>query len=83
MDHLFQCPVCLNYCLEEPAYQNGVGSDEICYICGFQFGLDDYPDKDKRLVLWRTNWRKMGSPTVRCLSSEEKTKYYKIQQGKV
>lgn len=40
MKLLFQCPVCLNYSLEEPAYLNGVGSDEICYICGFQFGLD-------------------------------------------
>ena len=81
MKLLFQCPVCLNYSLEEPAYLKGVGSDEICYICGFQFGLDDYPDKDEGIVLWRTNWEKMGSPTVRYLSSEEKTRYYKVQQA--
>lgn len=57
------CPVCDYNGLFEPPYDaNGVGSDEICPCCGFQFGCDDYPDKEAQIVLWRESWIKKGKP---------------------
>lgn len=51
------CPVCKYDGLYEPPYDEfGVGSDEICPCCGFQFGCDDFPDKDKQIKLWREKW---------------------------
>ena len=42
------CPVCGYDGLDEPAFdERGVGSDDICPCCGFQFGLDGFPHKDR------------------------------------
>ena len=42
------CPVCNYDGLFDPPYdENGYGSYEICPCCGFQFGLDDYPDNNR------------------------------------
>jgi hypothetical protein len=35
------CPVCGYQHLDEPAWDQGSASDEICPSCGTQFGLDD------------------------------------------
>ncbi|MET3562640.1 hypothetical protein ABID30_001728 [Enterococcus rotai] len=56
------CPVCKYDGLDEPAYNSlGYGSYDICQGCGFQFGLDDYPDKNKGIQKWRENWIRGGS----------------------
>lgn len=57
------CPVCAFNGLFEPAYDEEYGypSDEICPCCGFQFGLDDYPNKNKGIQKWRENWIRKGS----------------------
>lgn len=55
------CPVCFYDGLFEPAYdENGIGSDEICPCCGFQFGLDDFPEKEAQIVEWRKRWTNEG-----------------------
>lgn len=51
------CPICGYEKLRDAPYdERGVGSDEICVCCGFQFGFDDFPDKDKAIKEWRNNW---------------------------
>ena len=53
------CPVCDCDCLiDEPYNENGDGSYEICPCCGFQFGYDDFPNKEEQIKLWRINWIK-------------------------
>lgn len=55
------CPVCNYNGLYEPPYNKyGRGSDEICPCCGFQFGLDDYPDKEAGYEKWRKSWVNKG-----------------------
>ena len=55
------CPVCFyNGLSEKPYDENGIGSDEICPCCGFQFGCDDFPDKDNQMILWRKKWIQSG-----------------------
>jgi hypothetical protein len=55
------CPVCKYDGLLNPVYDNrGVGSDEICPCCGFQFGCDDFPNKDESIVKWRKHWISLG-----------------------
>lgn len=53
----YTCPIC-NYkgLYESPYNVQGYGSDEICPCCGFQFGYDDYPDKDMAQLNWRKTW---------------------------
>ena len=52
MMHL--CPVCLNETLQRPPYDSrGVGSDEICPACGFQFGSDDFLHAEFNRARWR------------------------------
>ncbi len=53
----YKCPVC-NYkgLYEQPYNVQGYGSDEICPCCGFQFGYDDYPDKEIAQMNWRKKW---------------------------
>lgn len=61
------CPVCGYDGLYEPPYdKNGTGSDEICPSCGFQFGCDDFPNKDNQIIEWRENWISGGK---KCFSS--------------
>lgn len=55
------CPVCKYDGLLNPAYDNhGVGSDEVCPCCGFQFGCDDFPNKDESIAIWRKHWISLG-----------------------
>lgn len=59
MKHI--CPICqFDELFDEPYDENGVGSDEICPCCGFQFGCDDFPDKEKQIIVWRKKWIKDG-----------------------
>ncbi|NOW06122.1 hypothetical protein [Clostridium beijerinckii] len=58
---IYKCPVCNYNELDEAPYNlHGYGSYEICSCCGFQFGYDDYPDKEKCQKKWRENWMKSG-----------------------
>lgn len=55
------CPVCGYDDLAVPAYTDlGSPSDEICICCGYQFGLDDFPDPEKGKKKWRENWIENG-----------------------
>lgn len=55
------CPVCRYDGLREPPYnEEGQGSYEICVCCGFQFGNDDYPEKEPAYRMWRTKWVENG-----------------------
>lgn len=61
MKHI--CPVCeFDGLYEEPYSEIGGGSYEICPSCGFQFGYDDFPDKEDLITKWRDNWIKNGKP---------------------
>lgn len=61
MKHI--CPICLYDGLyDEPYNENGVGSDEICPCCGFQFGYDDFPNKEIQIKKWREKWIRTGKP---------------------
>ena len=55
------CLVC-GYCgLSEAPYDNlGNGTYVICDCCGFEYGLDDYPDKKSGILSWRKNWIATG-----------------------
>ena len=58
----YKCPVCHYDGLYTPAYtEKGNPSDEICPCCGFQFGLDDYPNKEECQEKWRKKWIEDGS----------------------
>lgn len=52
----YNCSVCgynnLNF---KPYYENGYASFQICPCCGFEFGYDDFPDKEKAFVEWQEN----------------------------
>ena len=55
------CPVCqYDGLFEMPYDENGIGSDEICPCCGFQFGCDDFPDKERQILEWRRKWLEGG-----------------------
>lgn len=55
------CPVCkYDDLFEQPYNEKGVGSDEICPCCGFQFGYDDYPNKSEAYLKWRRDWINNG-----------------------
>ena len=51
------CPICNYDKLKEPPYNEyGDGSYEICPCCGFEFGVDDFPEKEKCQTEWRMRW---------------------------
>lgn len=55
------CPVCGYNNLDFMPYdEKGYASFEICPCCGFEFGCDDFPDKEKSFAEWRENWIKNG-----------------------
>ncbi len=57
------CPICFYDSLFEPPYSSkGSGSYEICPCCGFQFGYDDYPNKEDQIKEWRQKWISNGYP---------------------
>jgi len=59
MDNI--CPVCGFAGLYEPSYDaRGYGSYEICPSCGFEFGLDDDPDRESAHRAWRARWAEEG-----------------------
>jgi len=57
------CPVCGFTGLYEPPYDaRGYGSYEICPACGFEFGLDDDPEREPASRAWRERWVAAGCP---------------------
>lgn len=55
------CPVCGYDKLDfKPYNEKGYASFEICPCCGFEFGCDDFPNKEKAFIEWRKNWIKSG-----------------------
>lgn len=55
------CEVCGYPYLDEPPYDKfGYGTYAICPCCGFEFGYDDYPDKEMGFIDWRNNWINNG-----------------------
>ncbi len=53
----YTCPVCGFDELENELYDdNGFGTYEICVCCGFEFGADDFPDKETAYKNWREEW---------------------------
>jgi hypothetical protein len=65
-DGTFTCPVCGYDGLEEPPWEDGGGSDDICPSCGTQFGYQDasaYEGFNTRLAVHaklRTTWIEAG-----------------------
>lgn len=58
----YKCPVCQSYSLREQPYDiHQVASFEMCRVCGFQFGLDDFDDKESNYRKWEQAWKKMGA----------------------
>ena len=59
---VFLCPVCGYDRLAFEPYQNDgcLPSLEICPCCGFQFGYDDYPNKEEGIISWRNEWIDSG-----------------------
>lgn len=57
----YVCPVCNYKDLLEPPYdEKDQPSYGICPCCGFEFGCDDYPDRDSSFKKWRYNWIEKG-----------------------
>ena len=57
----FTCPVCgYRELTEEPRTTSG-GSYEICYSCGFEFGVTD-DDQGFTYAAWRDRWVALGMP---------------------
>lgn len=55
------CPVCGYPDLDEPPYDDGLGSLEICPSCFFQFGFDDDAEH-YTFEQWRNEWIQRGMP---------------------
>jgi hypothetical protein len=55
------CPVCGYPDLFDPAYDGDLGSLEICFSCGYQFGYDD-DDQHITHEQWRRKWIAEGMP---------------------
>ena len=56
----YKCPVCGYDKLKNPIYdKEGNGIYEICVCCGFEFGCDDFPNKEEAYKNWRESWKKM------------------------
>jgi hypothetical protein len=58
----YTCPVCGYPDLAEPPRPpGGGGSYEICWSCGFQFGVTD-EDRGYSYEAWRELWTERGMP---------------------
>lgn len=58
----YRCPVCGYTGLTEPPRSSyGGGSYEICYSCGFEFGVTD-DDRGFSYEEWRRLWVSRGMP---------------------
>lgn len=67
MSTTYVCPVCGYERLNEPAWTNGIASDEICPSCGTHFGYDDAAGGDaghrqERQRELRAGWKARGCP---------------------
>ena len=57
----FTCPVCGYKGLDEAPYnENGEGSFEICFCCGYEFGFDDESEEISHED-YRKNWIEQGA----------------------
>lgn len=61
MSERFTCPVCGYPGLTEPPRTENGGSYEICWSCGFQFGVTD-DDLGFTDEAWRARWIRRGMP---------------------
>jgi len=62
MSSAYMCPACGYPELTEPPYTSGGGgSYEICYSCGFEFGVTD-DDRGYTFASWRAEWIAKGMP---------------------
>ena len=62
MSDRFVCPVCGYPDLNEAPYlDGGGGSYEICWSCGFEFGVTD-DDRGYTHAAWRARWLDLGMP---------------------
>ncbi len=53
---MYTCPVCGYTELSEPPYNSlGGGSYEICYSCGYEYGVTDDDDEISHEE-WRSRW---------------------------
>jgi len=52
---MYTCPVCGCDRLDEPPYREGLGSDDICPCCRYQFGVTDL-DEGVGHDEWRARW---------------------------
>lgn len=57
----YTCPVCGYPDLTEPPRSADGGSYEICYSCGFEFGVTD-DDLGFTYESWRQRWVARGKP---------------------
>jgi len=57
----YTCPVCGCTGLTEPPRPDGSGSYEICWSCGFEFGVTD-DDLGYTNLAWRAQWIGRGMP---------------------
>jgi hypothetical protein len=57
----YTCPVCGYPDLSEPPRTESGGSYEICYSCGFEFGVTD-DDLGFSYDVWRQQWVERGMP---------------------
>lgn len=61
----WMCPVCGYDGVDDPPWEEGDASDEICSSCGIQFGYDDAAGGDQELreqiwAEWRDRWVATG-----------------------
>lgn len=61
MTRHYICPVCGYPALTEPPRNESGGSYEICYSCGFEFGVTD-DDLGFSYEAWRKRWIDRGMP---------------------
>ena len=62
MTDVFQCPACGYGGLHEPPrLPSGGGSYEICWSCGFEYGVTD-DDEGFSYAEWRARWVAKGMP---------------------
>ncbi len=57
----YKCPVCGYTGLTSPPRSASGGSYEICYSCGFEFGVTD-EDLGFSYETWRQRWIELGMP---------------------